>query len=319
MLNDQSFRSVVARACLAPSVHNIQPTRWHRSDDGIDVFCDLTQSLPVGDPHHLDAGLSSGAAIEATVLALSEMGVSAQVEERWDAHSDLKPVAHIRLQSGLQDGLSRQLENRFTWRGKFADQTPDLFGWSRSDTFVITDAKRRNWLAELNDQTSYRIMQNPAFRKELLSWMRLRDTHPRLGLDGMGREACQMSDLQARMAGLALGPLWGMLNLFGATKSITSEAEATKSAPVIAAFHQPTEASPIARGRAYLRMWLEATSLGFSGWPMAALSDDPSANAEICARLGIGADRDLVQVIRFGVAMGPPPARARRPLDELII
>jgi len=52
---------------------------------------------------------------------------------------------------------------------------------------------------------------------------------------------------------------------------------------------------------------------------MAALADDPDTNAAICARLGLGDDRRLVQVVRFGEALVDAPQRARRPVPELII
>ena len=71
-------------------------------------------------------------------------------------------------------------------------------------------------------------------------------------------------------------------------------------------------------GRAYLRMCLEAASLGFAGWPMAALSDHPVTQNEVSARFGIPSDRRLIQAIRFGVATGTAAPRARRPLEEVL-
>ena len=75
----------------------------------------------------------------------------------------------------------------------------------------------------------------------------------------------------------------------------------------------------VTSGRAYLRLCLEAADLGLAGWPMAAVSDQPQTNAEICASYGIGSDRRLVQVIRFGLPSAPRPPRARRPLGEVIL
>jgi hypothetical protein len=127
----------------------------------------------------------------------------------------------------------------------------------------------------------------------------------------------RMSGFEAFAARFALGPLWPVLDRFGATAGLTAEAEATVSAPVIACFHRPADESPVTSGRAYLRMCLEAAALRMAGWPMAALSDHAVTRAEICEAYGIGPDRRLVQVIRFGVPSGPPPVRARRPLAEV--
>jgi hypothetical protein len=71
------------RANQAPSVHNTQPARWRPAVDHIKIACDPTVALSVGDPDGIDAGLSCGAAVEATVLALSAHGIGALVEECW--------------------------------------------------------------------------------------------------------------------------------------------------------------------------------------------------------------------------------------------
>lgn len=324
MLDRAGFEAVVRRAALAPSTHNTQPARWRLSGDEVLIGADPAAYLPVGDPTHRDAGLSCGAALEATMLALSAVGIGAEVTDGWEANDTatlpgLRLAARLRLSDGAAvDGLHAQLERRFTWRGLFAPGA-DLFGWDRQDAVIVTDAARRDWLAALNDRVSLEIMGQRPFRRELVRWMRLRRGHPRHAHDGLSREAMRMSPVEALAAPLALGPLWGPLGLVGATRGLVAEAEATRSAPVIACFHRPAGESPVTSGRAYLRMGLEAASLGLSGWPMAALSDHPESNAEICARLGIGADRRLVQVIRFGKATGAPPPRARRPLGELVV
>ena len=162
-------------------------------------------------------------------------------------------------------------------------------------------------------------MQNADFRAELVSWMRLRDGHPRSRLDGLHRDALRMTAGQARMTRLALMRLWPTLHRFGMTKSLTVERDVTLTAPVIALFHKDIHENAVASGRAYLRMCLEAASLGFAGWPMAALSDNPAARADIQERFGIPSDRQLVQAIRFGRPTGAAPPRARRPLDEVLI
>ncbi len=324
MLGREAVEGVVSRAALAPSTHNTQPARWSWQGDTVLIGSDPAASLPVGDPTARDAGLSCGAAVEATVLALSAVGIGASVSAHW-AENDQTTLPGLRLAARLSltkgasaDGLHAQLERRFTWRGLFGP-APDLYGWDRRDAVLITDPTRIGWLSELNDQVSHDIMGDAAFRRELVAWMRLRKSNPRYGYDGLSREALRMTGTEALAAPLALGPLWRLLGLVGLTKSLTAEAEATQSAPVIACFHRPEDEDPVTSGRAYLRMCLEAASLDLAGWPMAALSDHPESNAEICARLGLPVDHRLIQVIRFGKPTGQPSPRARRPLSELLI
>ena len=315
------FEACVARAALAPTVHNTQPARWVRDGEVVSLFCDTDVGLKIGDPTGRDAALSCGAVLEGMVLALSAAGYGANVTLTGDntaPSQGLVAVAHLTLSKGPQDGLHNLLEDRFTWRGSFAPEPLQLFGWTRSDTRLVLDDPSRAFLAERNDWASEQIMQDAGFRRELVGWMRLSDRHPRAGRDGMDRAAMRMSRFEGFMAPLVLVKFWSILKRLGQTRSLTAEREVTLTAPVIALFHRDLNEDPVESGRAYLRLCLEAASLGLAGWPMAALSDNNQTNQACCEHFGIAADRRLVQVIRFGKPTGPAPARARRPLSEVL-
>ena len=322
-MDREALEGIVARARLAPSVHNTQPARWKPVPGGVEIWSDDRVGLDIGDPDRRDAGLSCGAAVEATVLAASALGLSARVDDLWQAQTTdgpLRLAARIGWTTGgAEDGLHRSLETRFTHRGVFDVATVPLFGWTRADAVVVTDAPRRVWLATLDEGVSLRAMRRGPLRREMRDWMRLSDRHPRADLDGLSRRAMRMGRGTALAAGVVLGPLWWVCDALGLTRRIVSEAEATRSAAVIACFHRPAGESPVSTGRAYLRLWLEATQLGLAGWPMAALADDPDSRAEIAARLAIGDDRRLVQVLRLGPAGSDPPPRARLPVADLLI
>lgn len=321
LIKQDIFEACVARAALAPTVHNTQPARWTRDGDVLSLFCDTNVGLDVGDPTGRDAALSCGAVLEAMLLALSAVGLGAEVTltgQDTAPHQGLVAVAHLAVCEGEEDGLHRQLEDRFTWRGAFADEPADLFGWTRADTRLVLDRPSRAWLAECNDIASFKIMQDAGFRRELVSWMRLSPKHPRSGLDGMDLGAMRMGAWQAFAVPFVLVKFWRVLAMFGQTKALTSEAEVTSTAPIIALFHRDKNESLITSGRAYLRLCLEAASLGFAGWPMAAVSDDPVSCQETCDHFGIPSDRRLVQVIRFGVPTSDAAPRARRPLSEVL-
>ncbi len=321
-LSDKSFTEIVTRANLAPSIHNTQPSRWRKTQGGIDIAADNLISLPQADPDGAGIALSVGAAVEATVLALSDLGIEAQVSDCWadDNRHDWKGhrlAARITFAGGSPDPLATSLPDRGTWRGPFVSKAPDLYGWTRADMRVVLDAPTKAMIAQQNDTASLIILRNKAFRAELLSWMRLTTAHPRCGLDGMDKQALRMDTQAARSLRLGFGPLWPVLDTFGRTRAILSEAEITQNTPLIAAFHRPKGESPISTGRAYLRLWLEATQLGFAGWPMAALTDHAAIRQDLEARLGIDPDHRLVQVLRFGRPLGVLPEKARRPITEL--
>ncbi|MCF2904207.1 hypothetical protein L0666_04340 [Octadecabacter sp. CECT 8868] len=310
------------RAGLAPTVHNTQPARWVRDGDVLSLFCDTNVGLAVGDPSGRDAALSCGAVLEAMVLALSAHHIAAHVTltEGDTSHgAGLVAVAHLTLSQGDVDGLHNQLENRFTWRACFADQPVQLFGWTRDDTRLVFDEPARAWLAERNDFASHEIMQAAAFRRELVSWMRLNPQHPRAGLDGMDRASMHMTKTEAFAVPFVLIKFWKILSLLRQTKKLTSESNLTLKSPIIALFHRNEVENPVITGRAYMRLCLEAASLGLAGWPMAALSDCAQTHQETCDRFGIPAGQRLIQAIRFGVPSGPAPTRARRPLHETLL
>lgn len=321
MIDQALMQNIVARANLAPSVHNVQPARWRLVDGIIDVAADLCVHLAAGDAQGQDAGLSCGAAVEATVLALGDHGLGAQVDDLWLQEDQTtwpghRMAARLTVKTGQADPLSPALEARFTWRGGF--ETGAVPAWDTADAILVTDAADRQWLAQKNDQASLDIMTQSPFRKELLHWMRLSKGHPRHDFDGLNRVALNMSKTEARLARWALGPLWPILHLLGASKGITAEADKTLTAPIIALFHARDGESPVTTGRRYLRLCLEATTQGLAMWPMAALSDHPATHADICARFDIAAPRKLVQALRFGRPRGSKPDRARRPLKEVL-
>lgn len=323
-MDSDSFRQIVSRAALAPSIHNAQPARWRLVGDAIWIGAALSVTLPQADPSGAAIGLSCGAAVEATALALSQDGYAASVTDVWaddDKHSwsghRMAAVINI-TKDRATDGLAAHLASRFTWRGAFSPKPPALFGWSRADTVLVLDQPTKTWIAGLNDTASLGVLRKAAFRQELLSWFRLTADHPRADFDGMNLGALGMTPSAGSKLRLGFGPLWRLLDLLGRTGPLTAQAEITQTAALIGCFHRPSDESPIAQGRAYLRMLLEAASLGLAGWPMAALTDDADAGEQIVSQLSIPPGRSLIQVIRFGVPTGPQPKRARRPLSELI-
>ena len=322
MISSDIFETCVRRAALAPTVHNTQPARWRRAGNRLTLLCDTDVGLTVHDPDGQDAALSCGAVLEGMLLALSAHLTGADVTLTGRAThpgQGLVEVAHLALRDGTEEGLNKQLEQRFTWRGPFAKTPAQLFGWMRADTRLILDEPGRRWLAQANDHASFEILQNAGFRHELVSWMRLQDGHPRAGRDGMDRAALRMRKADARRADLMLRRLWPVLTRLGAARRLVSEEGVTLTAPVIALFHVDISENPVTSGRAYLRLCLEAANLGFAGWPMAAMCDHTETRRDICARFGIPPGRRLVQVIRFGTPTGAAPPRARRPLNEIVV
>ena len=324
-MQTEQFRQIVEEARSAPSALNTQPARWRLKGDTILIGCDPAATLPVSDPHGIAAGLACGAAAEATILALSARRMGTGFTDLW-AQDDrgtlpgLRLAARITLEAGTDpDPLARQLPLRFSHRGPYEPGPVDLYGWSRRDAILVTDGTRRDWLAELHDKATLRHLRRAEARRELVSWLRLSPRHPRKRHDGLDRAMLGLSPRAAAEARLVLGPLWRPAEMLGLIERLAGESAQTRSSAVVALFHRPASDSPVAAGRPYLRLLLEASKLGLAAWPMGVLTADAQARTEISQRVGLGDDRRLMQVIRLGPIGARPEARARRPLSELIV
>lgn len=327
----ETRRAIVARANLAPSVHNTQPARWRFEDDGtIVVLADETRFLAVGDPSGRDAALSCGAAVEGTVMALGEHGFSAaHVEDIWQpgsAAGGLRPAARIVPgRDRKPSALSETVDARFTWRGRFepADDgmRRDLATWAagRDDVALAASRADLEMLATLNDEASLVFFRRDDYRGELLNWMRLTRSHPDYDTDGLNLDALHMGSLEGRAAQLALGRpvLFRLLDLAHVARPMLAERDKTLSATAVVLFHRPVDEAAIETGRVFYRMWLELARMGYAAWPMAVLADDPDCAAACVARFGIGEDRRLVNLLRVGAASGRVP-RARHDPRVLI-
>jgi nitroreductase len=334
MLTVELLGAIAVSANLAPSVHNTQPARWLRDGtDAILVAGDLSRHLEAGDPIFRDMGVSCGAAVEGTVLALAEHGFGvAEIEDLW-ASGDTVSIPGHRLAARIVlkgDGeasvLGRSAAVRFTWRSFFkpapVSAMQALASWAAAmdDVALALSPTDIDMLASLGDEAAMPFLRDTVFRKELVSWMRFSPTDPRYGADGMNLQAMQMGSLEGKGARLLLGTsLFSALDAVGIAKMLTGEKAKTKSSSAIALFHRASEETPVASGRAFYRMWLNMTRLGFTAWPMAAAADN-KVSAELCAqRFGIPDDRRLINVLRLGVPSGPMPARARLAPSNLIV
>ena len=334
MLSKDLIKHIVAEANLAPSTHNTQPARWSFLEDGsILLAADCSRYLPAGDPTNRDAGLSCGAALEGTVMALASAGIKASsIDDLW-AKNDCSVVKGHRLAARINIKgdtvalpLAETVEQRFTWRAKFlscdTSMTQSLEKWAHEtpDVTLTTSKTDIDFLSQQNDMSSLHFMRDDAFRTELLNWMRLSTSHQNYATDGLNLEALQMSAIEGFGAKLVLGTgLFGALDKFGIAKALVGEEAQTKSSSAIALFHRPIDESPIKTGRAFYRFWLEMTKLGFSAWPMAVVADNEESAAECIERFSIPKDHRLVNVLRVGKAGNKRPKTARLNVESLLV
>lgn len=331
-LDYEVIRACIAEASLAPTVHNIQPTRWQFTGKGLRLLGDAQRQLPVADPSGHDVLISHGAALEGLDIALKRHGLAVDAVQRCkeQARGDgLIDVADVEIveRHSLESVDRAVVERRASWRGGFA-RTDDAvaaacrqIAASRDDLTLVMETPLVADIAMLADRAGMHFLRDADHRRELLSWMRLSDGDPRYMRDGLNREAMALGRIEAWGAGHVLGSWFGTLDGLGLANSLLSERAKTLSSAAIALFHRPHGEHPLESGRAFYRAWLAITAGGLAACPMSVLADWDVARSELQRRHPLGEGWRLVNVLRVGRAPvgSPQPRRARLPLDELIV
>lgn len=328
-LTPDLLRELVAEARLAPSVHNIQPTRWRLvGDDRLALVDDTNVRAPVADPVGHDVLISHGAALEGMSLALNRRGLS--ITAITTLEEPLSPrfaalCTFAIAQGALSDPLVEQVAQRMSWRGKFAASPDDAaalaqLAAARNDVIAIHERQAIAVIAGWADQAEFSFVRDDAYRHELLSWMRLSPSHPCYLLNGLNRDALAMNAIEATAAGFVLGGLFGPLHRLGLAASLLADSAKTASASAIVLFCRPVGEDPLTTGRYFYRTWLEIERAGFAACPISALADHPDFNERLRKLGKIETDLRLVNVFRIGRPVKPRKLRHfRLPIDRLIV
>lgn len=333
-LKPKALERVVERARLAPSAMNSQPARWHLDAEGsVWILADPSRHLPIADPRAFELRLACGAALEATVLALSELGLGVTRTEHFDRGGPtspvpgFEPVARLRLgESALRHPLAALMEKRFSWHDGFVranpDQARDLLDWARlhESLVLVLDRAEIGRLAERNDEALLRLLGEPDYRAEFRRWLRLGAPGDPPD-DGVPAAALGLSKLGTRLARLALSPsVAALADAVRLTERLFAESQRTQTTTAILLFARPSLESPLASGRAWFYRLLELADLGFQAWPMPALLAQPEAASEIRRNAGIQEGNRLIALFRIGVPpRGRTPPRLRLPVSQLIV
>jgi nitroreductase len=329
LLREDLLRELVAEARLAPSVHNIQPTRWRLlDDDRLALVDDTGVRAPVADPAGHDVRISHGAALEGMSLALNRRGLAicgmTTIEQPLSAQFSAL-CSFATRDEAAPDPLADRVAHRMSWRGKFVASPDDAAALAQlaadcGDVICIGDRQAMTAIAGWADQAEFSFVRGDDYRQELLEWMRLSPDHPHYLLDGLNRDALAMNALEATAARFVLGGLFKPLDRLGLAATLLADGAKTASAAGIVLFCRPVGEDSLLTGRHFYRAWLEIDRAGLSACPISALADHPDCNERLRKLGKIGSNLRLVNVFRVGRPASPQkPRHFRLPVDRLIV
>jgi hypothetical protein len=312
-------QELVRNATLAASSHNTQCWKFALEPGAITILPDLLRRCPAVDPddHHILVSL--GCATENLVHAALAHGL--QAEARFDAQRDAIRVALEPTSAGASP-LYKAIPARQCTRGDY-DSKPlsneELGLLERAGTssgvrlLLITERPAVERVLDYVVQANMAQMADPAFVRELKSWIRFN-----------GAEAANTRDgLYSATTGNPNIPTWLGELAFGLLSRPTGEndkyARQIRSSAGIAIFvgHSADRAHWVEVGRCYERFALQATALGIRN----ALVNQPvevqAVRPNFATAFGLNGQRpDLVA--RFG--RGPEmPYSLRRPVEAVLV
>lgn len=316
----EALHRAVARATLAPSVHNTQPWRFVIENDRIEIHADWTRQLHVLDPTGRQLMVSVGCALFNARVALAASGYAVQVT-RTAEDPRSGPVATIKVTGNLTGesaltGLDEAIPVRQSNRRQFADEevpaeiVERLVHAATAEGSVLVKVEReehRLALTRLSQRADRQQILDPSYRAELRAWTtddpRRRDGVPALAVPHV--DADSGDDIPIRDF-----DTHGMGWLPTETRSSRDQCLL-----LLGTWHDTPE-DWLRAGEALQRVLLEATVERYATSLLTQVIEVPATRSLLRDELDLTMNPHVL--LRVGRAPLVPSSR-RRPLDEVVI
>ena len=312
-------RELVRLATLAPSSHNTQCWKFALEDHAITILPDLSRRCPAVDPDDHHAFVTLGCAAENLVHAALAHGRHA--EARFDTARD---AIHVALAptpaqaSPLYQAIAVRQCTRGDYDGKSLS-SEELTLLERAGTssgvrmLLLTERAAMERVLEYVVQGNTAQMADPAFVKELRTWVRFNGAEAVRTGDGLYSAASGNPSIPTWIGNLAFG--W----FYTVQRENDKYARQIRSSAAIAVFvgQAADHAHWVEVGRAYERFALQATALGIRNAFLNQPVEVAAVRSPFAAAFGLSGRRpDLV--VRFG--RGPTmPQSLRRPVQAVLV
>jgi len=317
-LTSAQVRSVLAAAARAPSPHNTQPWRFHRTATTIELHADPDRALPVADPDRRELMVACGAALLNLRLAIRAQGCVVSVRLLPSAAQQnllavVKPM-RSRIATTEEQRLAGAIDRRRTNRYPFthaAVPVPvrnELRRAAESEQARMATV-RHTQLPALRSlvHTAHRIQQHDGdFLAEWRSWV--------------GRGADTFDGVPRYSAGPRpeTGDVWVLRDFALGRGEARLPGHDFEPDPllVVVGSADDTPLGWLRAGQALQRVLLTATTAGLAASFLAQVVEVAPARARLRALL----DNALwpQAVLRLGYGSWPVPPTPRRPADDYV-
>ena len=312
-------QELVRYATLAPSSHNTQCWKFSIDDKAITIVPDLSRRCPAVDPDDHHVFVSLGCAAENLVQAALAHGLGG--DTTFDGTRNIVRVAlspTTAQDSVLYQAIPARQCTRADYDGKPLSGE-ELGLLERAGTsgevrlLMLTEPVRMERVLELVVQANTAQMADPAFIKELKTWVRFNGADAVRTRDGLYSVASGNPSVPTWIGDMAFG--W----FFTPKAENDKYTRQIRSSSGIAVFvgRNSDKAHWVDVGRCYERFALQATALGIRTAFLNQPVEVRSVRPQFADAVGLTGQRpDLV--VRFG--RGPLlPQSLRRPVRDVVI
>jgi nitroreductase len=310
---------LVRYATLAPNGHNSQPWRFRVRENQIQITPDLTRRTPVVDPddHHMFVSLGAAAENLAIAAAARARPGEAIFSAAGDGSIDFTFGDARTPEPALFDAIARRQSTRSDYDGR-AVGAADLQLLANAakapgvDLMLITDRTQIDRVRDLVLAGNSTQLADPAFIRELKSWIRFNPRQAMATGDGLFSAASGSPALPTW-----LGPtMLDMVLKPGADND--KYARQIRSSAGLAVFVSERDDKDhwVRTGRACQRFALQATALGLKHAFINQPVEVARLRPELATLVGLPGRRpDIVMRFGYGAAL---PFSARRPVDAIL-
>jgi nitroreductase len=348
----QLIQEIARAGTLAPSGDNLQPWRFRMDGESLLVIGDPTRDHSLFNVQNLASYIAIGAVLENIIVVASRYNYRADISY-FPNQGERDLIARVSFSPGasvdpLADALERRCTNRKPYQRRPLDEATfknlalDGSRFSNLGLVWLNDRASLKKIGAIVARADRLLFENPRIHDHLFSTIRWSAAEVATARDGLPIETLELGALGAKAFRILKN--WSVvktLNRFGFSKVAAGQSallmrRCSAAGLIIAPDISP--ASFLTVGRAFQRLWLEATNASLALQPMTAvvflqvksiLRDHDgltagqvaiidSLRADLAKAYGVVAPQVPAMHFRIGYAEGPSARTLRRPVAQVL-